>query len=145
MSYSVQDYPNINAVWAWLIIEECARLGLTVSLSISYMFICIWYTCLIYSSFQYFCVAPGSRSSPLAIAASSHPITTCIACFDERSLAFHAVGYARGSHKPAVVITSSGTAVSNLLPAVSFMNIYCTVNYIYRLPMNILGATNSFS
>ncbi|CAK9181625.1 unnamed protein product [Ilex paraguariensis] len=62
--------------------------------------------------------APGSRSSPLAIAASTHPLTTCIACFDERSLAFHAVGYGRGSRKPAVVITSSGTAVSNLLPAV---------------------------
>ncbi|GFZ16202.1 2-oxoglutarate decarboxylase/hydro-lyase/magnesium ion-binding protein [Actinidia rufa] len=67
---------------------------------------------------MYFCVAPGSRSSPLAIAASAHPRTTCIACFDERSLAFHAVGFGRGSHIPAVVITSSGTAVSNLLPAV---------------------------
>ncbi|KAK9277137.1 hypothetical protein L1049_006676 [Liquidambar formosana] len=95
MSFSVQGYANINSVWASLVIEECSRLGLT-----------------------YFCVAPGSRSSPLAIAASTHPCTTCIACFDERSLAFHAVGYARGSHKPAVVITSSGTAVSNLLPAV---------------------------
>ncbi|XP_065879910.1 protein PHYLLO, chloroplastic isoform X2 [Euphorbia lathyris] len=94
-SRSLQDCTNINAVWAFLIVEECSRLGLT-----------------------YFCIAPGSRSSPLAIAASIHPHTTCIACFDERSLAFHAVGYARGSHKPAVVITSSGTAVSNLLPAV---------------------------
>ncbi|WCJ35750.1 2-succinyl-5-enolpyruvyl-6-hydroxy-3-cyclohexene-1-carboxylate synthase [Euphorbia peplus] len=94
-SHSLQDCTNINAVWAFLMVEECSRLGLT-----------------------YFCIAPGSRSSPLAIAASIHPHTTCIACFDERSLAFHAVGYARGSHKPAVVITSSGTAVSNLLPAV---------------------------
>lgn len=47
---------------------------------------------------------------------------SCIACIDERSLAFHAIGYARGCHKPAVVITSSGTAVSNLLPAVSLTN-----------------------
>ncbi|XP_024934015.3 protein PHYLLO, chloroplastic isoform X2 [Ziziphus jujuba] len=93
--YSVQDCANINAVWASIIIEECFRNGLT-----------------------YFCVAPGSRSSPLAVAASTHPLITCIACFDERSLAFHAVGYARGSCRPAVVITSSGTAVSNLLPAV---------------------------
>ncbi|XP_043715830.1 protein PHYLLO, chloroplastic isoform X2 [Telopea speciosissima] len=92
---SVQDCANINAVWSSLIIEECTRLGLT-----------------------YFCIAPGSRSSPLAVAASSHPLTTCISCFDERALAFHAVGYARGSYRPAVVITSSGTAVSNLLPAV---------------------------
>ncbi|KAJ7943266.1 protein PHYLLO, chloroplastic [Quillaja saponaria] len=95
LSYLVQENANINAVWASLIIEECARLGLT-----------------------YFCVAPGSRSSPLAIAASTHQLVTCISCYDERSLAFHAVGYSRGSHSPAVVITSSGTAVSNLLPAV---------------------------
>ncbi|XAR65340.1 2-succinyl-5-enolpyruvyl-6-hydroxy-3-cyclohexene-1-carboxylic-acid synthase [Bertholletia excelsa] len=95
MPSSLQHCPNINALWAYLIVEECCRLGLT-----------------------YFCIAPGLRSSPLTIAASTHPHTTCIACFDERSLAFHAVGYARGSHKPAVVITSSGTAVSNLLPAV---------------------------
>ncbi|XP_058112414.1 protein PHYLLO, chloroplastic isoform X2 [Magnolia sinica] len=95
LSYLLHKCANINAVWAALIIEECTRLGLT-----------------------YFCIAPGSRSSPLAVAASTHPLTTCISCYDERSLAFHAVGYARGSQRPAVVITSSGTAVSNLLPAV---------------------------
>ncbi|GAB2248413.1 hypothetical protein Droror1_Dr00008295 [Drosera rotundifolia] len=94
-SFIAKSHANINALWASLIVEECCRLGLT-----------------------YFCVAPGSRSSPLAVAASSHPHTTCIACFDERSLTFHAVGYARGSNVPAVVITTSGTAVSNLLPAV---------------------------
>ncbi|MCL7043110.1 hypothetical protein MKW94_015470 [Papaver nudicaule] len=92
---SLQKSANINGVWASLIIEECCRLGLT-----------------------YFCIAPGSRSSPLAVAASTHPLTTCISCYDERSLAFHALGYAKGSTKPAVVITSSGTAVSNLFPAV---------------------------
>ncbi|KAG9448639.1 hypothetical protein H6P81_008604 [Aristolochia fimbriata] len=95
LSSSVEKCANINALWASLIVEECYRLGLT-----------------------YFCIAPGSRSSPLAVAASSHPCTTCISCYDERSLAFHALGFGRGSHIPAVVITSSGTAVSNLLPAV---------------------------
>ncbi|CAE5963485.1 unnamed protein product [Arabidopsis arenosa] len=95
VSNFLKDEANINAVWASAIIEECTRLGLT-----------------------YFCVAPGSRSSHLAIAAANHPLTTCLACFDERSLAFHAIGYAKGSLKPAVIITSSGTAVSNLLPAV---------------------------
>ncbi|XP_009127684.1 protein PHYLLO, chloroplastic isoform X1 [Brassica rapa] len=95
VSNSLKDQANINAVWASAIIEECTRLGLT-----------------------YFCVAPGSRSSHLAIAAANHPLTTCLACYDERSLAFHAIGYAKGSLKPAVIITSSGTAVSNLLPAV---------------------------
>ncbi len=37
---------------------------------------------------------------------------------DERSLGFWALGYGRASGRPAVVITSSGTAVANLLPAV---------------------------
>ncbi|XP_039036473.1 protein PHYLLO, chloroplastic-like [Hibiscus syriacus] len=94
-TYSIQDCANINAVWASLIVEECSRLGLT-----------------------YFCVAPGSRSTPLALAASAHPLIACISCFDERSLAFHAIGYSRGSKKAAVIITTSGTAVSNLFPAV---------------------------
>ncbi|XP_020571316.1 protein PHYLLO, chloroplastic [Phalaenopsis equestris] len=91
----IKDCKNINLLWASLIVEELVRLGLT-----------------------YFCIAPGSRSSPLALSACGHSLTTCISCYDERSLAFHALGYARGSHQPAVIITTSGTAVSNLLPAV---------------------------
>ncbi|KAH9297378.1 hypothetical protein KI387_029060, partial [Taxus chinensis] len=90
----LQQFPNVNALWAFLIIEECCRLGIT-----------------------YFCIAPGSRSSALAVAAAQNSHASCISCIDERSLAFHALGYARGSHKPAAVITSSGTAISNLLPA----------------------------
>lgn len=65
------------------------------------------------------------------MAASTHPLITCIVCYDERSLAFHAVGYARGSDKPAVVITSSGTAVSNLLPAVSLLKFYHNINSVF--------------
>jgi isochorismate synthase/2-succinyl-5-enolpyruvyl-6-hydroxy-3-cyclohexene-1-carboxylate synthase/2-succinyl-6-hydroxy-2,4-cyclohexadiene-1-carboxylate synthase/O-succinylbenzoate synthase len=110
VSNFLRDEANINAVWASAIIEECTRLGLT-----------------------YFCVAPGSRSSHLAIAAANHPLTTCLACFDERSLAFHAIGYAKGSLKPAVIITSSGTAVSNLLPAVRVVLIYASLNYLVSL------------
>lgn len=91
----LEIFPNINAVWAFLIVEECCRLGIT-----------------------YFCIAPGSRSSPLAVAAAQNPHASCISCIDERSLAFHALGYGKGSYKPAAVITSSGTALSNLLPAV---------------------------
>lgn len=118
----IKECANVNYLWASLIIEECVRLGLTVSSTSK------WETCydlsglIITSLFQYFCIAPGSRSSPLAISACGHSSTTCISCFDERSLAFHAVGYARGSHKPAVVITSSGTAVSNPFPAVRILS-----------------------
>ncbi|BFI28545.1 menaquinone-specific isochorismate synthase [Marchantia polymorpha subsp. ruderalis] len=86
---------NMNALWAKLIVEECCRLGIT-----------------------YFCIAPGSRSSPIAAAAAANPRITCVPCIDERSMGFHAVGYGRGANKAAALITSSGTAVSNLLPAV---------------------------
>ena len=44
--------------------------------------------------------------------------TQPIICHDERGAAFFAVGYARATQQPAVVITSSGTAVANLLPGV---------------------------
>lgn len=91
----LEIFPNINTLWAFLIVEECCRLGIT-----------------------YFCIAPGSRSSPLAVAAAQNSRASCISCIDERSLAFHALGYGKGSYKPAAVITSSGTALSNLLPAV---------------------------
>lgn len=60
----------------------------------------------------------GSRSSPLALAAVSHPQATIIPCIDERSLGFWALGFSRATGLPAPVITSSGTAVANLLPSV---------------------------
>ena len=65
-----------------------------------------------------FCVAPGSRSTPLALAAEKHVSANVVVCIDERSLGFYALGYARGASQPAAVICSSGTAVANLLPSV---------------------------
>ncbi|QEY31453.1 2-succinyl-5-enolpyruvyl-6-hydroxy-3-cyclohexene-1-carboxylic-acid synthase [Synechococcus sp. RSCCF101] len=65
-------------------------------------------------------ICPGSRSGPLTSAAHQleqrgqlrlHP------CIDERSAAFHALGMARGAGRATAVITTSGTAVANLLPA----------------------------
>ena len=59
----------------------------------------------------------GSRSSPLTLAVAMHPRARLNVCIDERSLGFWALGYSRATGRPAVVITSSGTAVANLLPA----------------------------
>jgi 2-succinyl-5-enolpyruvyl-6-hydroxy-3-cyclohexene-1-carboxylate synthase len=64
-------------------------------------------------------VCPGSRSGPLAVAAAllegrGVRLHTAI---DERSAAFFAVGLGRAEGRPAAVITTSGTAVANLLPA----------------------------
>lgn len=61
---------------------------------------------------------PGSRSSPLTLAAARHPRAKLIPGIDERSLGYWALGHAKARNKPCVIITSSGTAVANLLPAV---------------------------
>ena len=71
------------------------------------------------------CVVAGCSSchvvtSNTAFALPAQPPNSLIHCLlaDERSLGFWALGYGRASGRPAVVITSSGTAVANLLPAV---------------------------
>ncbi|MBI2810842.1 MAG: 2-succinyl-5-enolpyruvyl-6-hydroxy-3-cyclohexene-1-carboxylic-acid synthase [Candidatus Melainabacteria bacterium] len=73
---------------------------------------------LIKQGLDYFFIAPGSRSTPLALAVANHPQARHFVHFDERGLCFCAVGYAKATKKPAVVIATSGTAVGNLLPAV---------------------------
>lgn len=65
-------------------------------------------------------LAPGSRSGPLAAAAGLLERSRRLAlhtAIDERSAAFFALGLGRASGQPAAVITTSGTAVANLLPA----------------------------
>ena len=46
---------------------------------------------LVHQGVRYFCIAPGSRSTPLTVAASEHPLTETFVHFDERALAFHAL------------------------------------------------------
>lgn len=65
-----------------------------------------------------FCIAPGSRSTPLAIAAADHPQADITVHFDERGLGFYALGCSMATKKPTAIITTSGTAVANLYPAV---------------------------
>ena len=63
-------------------------------------------------------VAPGSRSAPLVLAAQIVPGLRTRVHLDERSAGFFAVGYGRTHLGPAAIVTTSGTAVANLLPAV---------------------------
>lgn len=65
-----------------------------------------------------FCLSPGSRSTPLAYAVFQDDRINALVHFDERGMAFHALGYAKGAKEPVALITTSGTAVGNLLPAI---------------------------
>lgn len=67
------------------------------------------------------CIAPGSRSTPLVLAAAERRGDEGLRLrvfLDERSAAFFALGLGKARGRPAVVVTTSGTAVANLLPAV---------------------------
>ncbi len=102
--------PNLNLFRAGLVIEECIRQGV-----------------------DHFFIAPGSRSSPLALAVAQHPRAFSVVHFDERGLAFAALGFARAKGVPGVVITTSGSAAANLFPAVTEASQSC-------VPMLILTA-----
>jgi 2-succinyl-5-enolpyruvyl-6-hydroxy-3-cyclohexene-1-carboxylate synthase len=63
-------------------------------------------------------VAPGSRSTPLVLAVAADDRFRTRVHLDERSAGFFALGVGKATGRPAAVITTSGTAVANLLPAV---------------------------
>ncbi|WP_442863751.1 2-succinyl-5-enolpyruvyl-6-hydroxy-3-cyclohexene-1-carboxylic-acid synthase [Arthrobacter sp. FW306-05-C] len=70
-------------------------------------------------------VSPGSRSAPMAYAlaeASAAGRVELLVRIDERSAGFTALGLALSTGSPAAVLTTSGTAVGNLMPAVMEAN-----------------------
>ncbi|CAQ83630.1 MULTISPECIES: 2-succinyl-5-enolpyruvyl-6-hydroxy-3-cyclohexene-1-carboxylic-acid synthase [Photorhabdus] len=83
-----------NRRWAELLLEALTRHGL-----------------------RHACIAPGSRSTPLTIAAASNNKLICHTHFDERGLGHLALGLSKASKEPVAVIVTSGTAVANLYPA----------------------------
>lgn len=65
-------------------------------------------------------LAPGSRSGPLAlalVAADEQGLIRLHVRVDEREAGFLALGLAKASHRLVPVVTTSGTAVANLHPA----------------------------
>ena len=63
-------------------------------------------------------VAPGSRSTPMALALARAEEIRVHVVHDERSAAFMALGLAMASGRPAVSLCTSGTAAANFHPAV---------------------------
>ena len=64
-------------------------------------------------------VCPGSRSTPLALAVAQQDGLDYAVHLDERSAAFHALGFAKAAGRPVALICTSGTAGANFLPAVA--------------------------
>ena len=67
---------------------------------------------------RYAVISPGSRNTPLTKAFIENKKIKCYSQIDERSSAYFALGIAKTSNKPVAIITTSGTAVANLMPAV---------------------------
>ncbi|HEX2152352.1 MAG TPA: 2-succinyl-5-enolpyruvyl-6-hydroxy-3-cyclohexene-1-carboxylic-acid synthase [Acidimicrobiia bacterium] len=88
-------YPNPSTALATVVIDELVRGG--VSLVVA---------------------SPGSRSTALVLAVTAQSKADSVIAIDERSAGFHALGFAKATGRPAAVITTSGTAAANLLPAV---------------------------
>ncbi|MDX7998087.1 2-succinyl-5-enolpyruvyl-6-hydroxy-3-cyclohexene-1-carboxylic-acid synthase [Xenorhabdus sp. Reich] len=84
----------LNRRWAELLLEALTRHGL-----------------------RHVCIAPGSRSTPLTLAAAENHKLICHTHFDERGLGHLALGLAKAGKEPVAVIVTSGTAVANLYPS----------------------------
>ncbi|BAZ85760.1 2-succinyl-5-enolpyruvyl-6-hydroxy-3-cyclohexene-1-carboxylic-acid synthase [Dolichospermum compactum] len=89
-------FNNLNLLWSYVLTETLKRLGLNCAV-----------------------ICPGSRSTPLTIAfVQQIPDIEAIPILDERSAAFFALGQAKVTGKPVVLVCTSGTAGANFYPAV---------------------------
>ncbi len=87
--------PNRNVLWAETLVDELVAGGLEAA-----------------------CIAPGSRSTPLTVAADAHEDLTTYSHLDERSAAYFALGRGRRTGEPTALVCTSGTAAANFHPAV---------------------------
>jgi len=86
---------NRNNLWAKIFIDQLADLGV-----------------------KFACISPGSRSTPLTYTLSKNRKIKSFIHVDERSSAYFALGLAKATGFPVIVITTSGTAVAELYPAI---------------------------
>lgn len=90
-----KDQARLNCLVGELFIEVLVRLGLDLVVT-----------------------APGSRSTPITLAAANNEKVKSISILDERSAAFYALGAAKSTGKPVLLVCTSGTAAANFFPAV---------------------------
>ncbi|MFB6093773.1 MAG: 2-succinyl-5-enolpyruvyl-6-hydroxy-3-cyclohexene-1-carboxylic-acid synthase [Halanaeroarchaeum sp.] len=87
--------PNRNALWARVIADELVAAGVEAVV-----------------------IAPGSRSTPLTVAAAREDGLTAYSHLEERAAAYFALGRAKRSGRPTALVCTSGTAAANFHPAV---------------------------
>src|SRR6185437_10834301 len=78
-------------------------------------------TQLVREGLRHIVLAPGSRSQALALVAAELERVGAVELhvrIDERVAGFLALGIAAETGHPAAIVTTSGTATANLLPAV---------------------------
>jgi 2-succinyl-5-enolpyruvyl-6-hydroxy-3-cyclohexene-1-carboxylate synthase len=86
---------NRNFIWAEAFINQLCDLGV-----------------------RYACISPGSRSTPLVSTLAKNKKVKCFVHIDERVSGFFALGIAKATTLPVIVVTTSGTATSELYPAI---------------------------
>ncbi|MDZ7702570.1 MAG: 2-succinyl-5-enolpyruvyl-6-hydroxy-3-cyclohexene-1-carboxylic-acid synthase [Halobacteriales archaeon] len=87
--------PNVNTLWGRALVDELAKAGVETVVA-----------------------APGSRSTPLTVAAARNDDLEVVSLLDERSAAFFALGRAKRTGQPTPLICTSGTAAAEFHPAV---------------------------
>jgi 2-succinyl-5-enolpyruvyl-6-hydroxy-3-cyclohexene-1-carboxylate synthase len=78
-------------------------------------------------------ISPGSRSTPLAYACMKQEGLTVYRQIDERSAAYFALGMAKASGNPVMLLCTSGTAAANYFPAI-------VEAYYARVPLLVVTA-----
>lgn len=102
--------PTVNMAWTAVLMETLVRAGVRNTI-----------------------ISPGSRSTPLTLAAARCPGLRATVVLDERSAGFIALGLSRCEGAPAALICTSGSAVAHYLPAV-------IEAYYSRTPLILLTA-----
>lgn len=86
---------HLNLLWSSLIVVEFIKNGIDT-----------------------FFISPGNRNAPLISALAYEDRALKKICLDERAAGYRALGYAKATGRPGVLVCTSGTAPANYYPAV---------------------------